>query len=49
MRPPIYPARVVFHDSESILASLKEKAASEGLTLSEVMRRAVRREVREAA
>lgn len=49
MRPSIYPDRIVFHDSPSVIAKLKAKAESEGVTFSEVMRRAARREVREAA
>lgn len=49
MRPSTYPARVVFHDNEAVLASLKALAAREGVTFAEVMRRAARREVREAA
>lgn len=49
MRPSIYPDRVVFHDSPAVIAQLKAKAEREGVTFSEVMRRAARREVCEAA
>lgn len=49
MRPSTYPARVTFHANPAVIATLKAKAESEGLTFAEVMRRAVRRELREAA
>jgi len=49
MRPSTYPARVVFHDSPAVVAALQAKADRESLTLAEVMRRAARREVAEAA
>jgi len=49
MRPSVYPERVVFNDHPAVIAALKAKAGREGLTLAEVMRRAARREVAEAA
>lgn len=49
MRPSIYPARIVFHANESVISQLKAKADREGVTFAEVMRRAARREVQEAA
>jgi len=49
MRPSVHPARVVFHEAPAVVAVLHAKAESEGLTLAEIMRRAARREVKEAA
>ncbi len=49
MKQSVYPARVVFHANEGVIATLKAKANNEGITLSEVMRRAARREALEAA
>lgn len=49
MRPSVYPERVVFHDNPAIVAALKERAGRENVTLAEVLRRAARREVAEAA
>ena len=49
MRPSTYPERIVFNDSVIMAAALRAKAARENVTLAEVMRRAVRREVRQAA
>ena len=42
-------ARVVFHANGSVIAKLKEKAALEGVTFAEVMRRAAKREACELA
>jgi hypothetical protein len=49
MRSSVYPSRVVFHDNAAVIAKLKAKAEREGVTFSEVMRRATRREALEAA
>ncbi len=49
MKQSVYPARVVFHANEVVIATLKAKAENEGITLSEVMRRAARREALEVA
>lgn len=49
MRPSVYPERVVFNDHPAVVSALRAKAESEGLTFAEVMRRAARREVAEAA
>ena len=49
MRQSVYPARVVFHANGRVIDALKEKAEREGVTFSEVMRRAARREALEAA
>lgn len=49
MRPATYPERVVFHDNPEVIAALKAKAEAQSLTASELLRRAVRREVLEAA
>ena len=49
MRPSTYPARITFHANTAVIASLKAKAEREGVTFAEVLRRAVQREVQEAA
>lgn len=49
MRPSVYPEKLVFHECQGVAAELKAKAEREGITFSELLRRAARREVREAA
>ncbi len=49
MKQSVYPARVVFHANDTVIDALKAKAEREGITFSEVMRRAARREALEAA
>jgi len=49
MRHSDYSARVVFHANGSVVTALKAKAEREGVTFSEVMRRAAKREALEAA
>lgn len=51
-RPPgtgVHGALARFRVNEELLAAAEEKARREGMSLSELMRHALRREVREAA
>ena len=49
MRQPVHSALVRFRANEALVAQAEAKARREGMTLSELMRHALRREVREAA
>lgn len=49
MRQTVHSAVAQFRVSETLLAAAEEKARREGMSLSELMRAALRREVREAA
>jgi antitoxin component of RelBE/YafQ-DinJ toxin-antitoxin module len=48
-RAPIHDAAIRFRVAENLLLSAEAKAKSEGMTLSELLRHALRRELREAA
>jgi hypothetical protein len=49
MRSPVYESRVIYRDAEEVVAAIKAKAERESLTFSELMRRAARRELAQAA
>jgi len=49
MRPSVHDSVVRFRVSEGLVSAAEAKAREEGMTLSELIRQAVRREVREAA
>lgn len=49
MRGQIHNAAVRFRVSDTLLAAASAKARREGMSLSELLRHAVRRELREAA
>jgi len=48
-RGTIHDAAIRFRVAEKLLASAEEKARREGMSLSELLRHALRRELREAA
>jgi len=48
-RAPVHDAAVRFRIAESLLVSAEAKARREGMSLSELLRHALRRELREAA
>ena len=49
MRGQVHNSLVRFRANEALVAEAEAKARAEGMTLSELIRQAVRREVREAA
>ncbi|WP_157098677.1 ribbon-helix-helix protein, CopG family [Novosphingobium rosa] len=49
VRAPVHGAAIRFRVAESLLASAEEKARREGMSLSELLRHALRRELREVA
>ncbi len=49
MRRSIHDTKLMLRANEALLAQARAKAEQEGMTLSEFIRHAVRREVREAA
>ena len=49
MRNYVHNAEVRFRVNQALLAAVEEKARREGMSLSELLRHAVRKEVREAA
>ena len=49
MREAVHDTVAAFRVNEGLLAKAEEKARREGMSLSELMRHALRREVREAA
>lgn len=49
MRSYVHNAEVRFRVNDALLAAAAEKARREGMSLSELLRHAVRKEVREAA
>ena len=49
MRYPVHDSVIRVRINEALADAAAEKAAREGMTLSELVRHAVRREVREAA
>jgi predicted HicB family RNase H-like nuclease len=49
MRQQTHDAMARFRVSEGLLSAAEEKARREGMSLSELMRHALRREVREVA
>lgn len=49
MRGQVHNSIVQFRVNEGLLAAAEAKAKAHGMSLSELMRHAVRREVREAA
>jgi predicted DNA binding CopG/RHH family protein len=48
-RGTVHDAAIRFRVAEKLLASAEEKARREGMSLSELLRHALRRELREAA
>ena len=49
MRSPVHTSTVKFRADEALVAAAAEQARRQGMTLSELLRQAVRREVRELA
>ena len=49
MRSSVHGARVILRANSCLVAEAKAKAERDGMTLSELIRQAVRREVREDA
>ena len=49
MRQPVQPLTLRFRASPALAAEVSARAAAEGMTLSELVRHALRRELREAA
>lgn len=49
MRPGVHGSLIRFRVNEALVAEAEAKARRDGMTLSELVRQAVRREVREAA
>ena len=49
MNAPIHDTLVRFRVNEALVASASEKARREGMSLSELLRHALRRELKEAA
>jgi antitoxin component of RelBE/YafQ-DinJ toxin-antitoxin module len=49
MKPGVHDSLIRFRVNEELVAAAEAKARREGMTLSELVRQAVRREVREAA
>jgi antitoxin component of RelBE/YafQ-DinJ toxin-antitoxin module len=49
MKMPVHDSLVRFRVNQDLVAEAEAKARAEGMTLSELIRQAVRREVREAA
>jgi predicted DNA binding CopG/RHH family protein len=49
MRGSVHDSRIFLRANDALIAEAKAKADREGMTLSELVRQAVRREVREAA
>lgn len=48
-RSPVHDGTVFFRVNKALLASAEERARREGMSLSELLRHALRRELRDAA